>query len=240
MATDPGEMTQPGTSALPRDRSEPGLTGQSHGPEDWMNTTWALTERFDHHGQAVACDRFGSGDPVVLVHGTPFSSYVWRAVARELARHWRVHVFDMLGYGQSEKSTGQDVSLGIQNGLLAALLRFWQLDRPKVIAHDFGGATALRAHLLDGCEFDRLLLCDPVAIRPWGSAFVQHVRHHEEAFAGLPDYLQRAMLQAYIRGAIHRPISDTELEPYLAPWLGPVGQPAFYRQIAQMDRNRPL
>ena len=79
------------------------------------------------------------------------------------------------------------------------------------------------------------LLFDPVAIRPWGSPFVQHVRNHEAAFAGVPDYLQRAILQAYIRGAIHRPISDEELEPYLAPWLGPAGQPAFYRQIAQMD-----
>jgi pimeloyl-ACP methyl ester carboxylesterase len=30
-------------------------------------------------------------------------------------------------------------------------------------------------------------------------------------------------------------MSDAELQPYLAPWLGPIGQPAFYWQIAQMD-----
>ena len=30
-------------------------------------------------------------------------------------------------------------------------------------------------------------------------------------------------------------MTDAELEPYLAPWLGETGQPAFYRQIAQMD-----
>jgi pimeloyl-ACP methyl ester carboxylesterase len=64
---------------------------------------------------------------------------------------------------------------------------------------------------------------------------VQHVKNHEAAFAGVPDYLHRAILRAYIRGAISRPISDAELDPYLAPWLGPVGQAAFYRQIAQMD-----
>jgi pimeloyl-ACP methyl ester carboxylesterase len=196
---------------------------------------WRLTKRFDFNGQSVAFDRFGAGDPVVLIHGTPFSSYVWRSIARELARDYEVHVFDLLGYGQSEKAEGQDVSLGVQNTVLAALLRHWRLDRPKVIAHDFGGATALRAHLLDGHDYDRLLLFDPVAIRPWGSPFVQHVRNHETAFAGVPEYLHRAILQAYIRGAVHRPISEAELEPYVAPWLGPVGQPAFYRQIAQMD-----
>lgn len=200
-----------------------------------MAADWSLRQSFDFDGQAVAYDTLGEGDPVVLIHGTAFSSYVWRNIARELARDRKVYLFDLLGYGQSEMADGQDVSLGVQNRLLAALLRHWDLERPKVIAHDFGGATALRAHLLDGCEYDRLLLIDPVAIRPWGSPFVQHVRRHEEAFAGVPDYMQRAILQAYIRGAVHRPISDDELEPYLAPWLGALGKPAFYRQIAQMD-----
>ena len=200
-----------------------------------MVAEWSLRKSLDFEGQSVAYDTLGAGDPVVLVHGTPFSSYVWRTIARELARDRKVHVFDLLGYGQSEKAEDQDVSLGVQNRVLAALLRHWGLDRPKVIAHDFGGATALRAHLLDGCEYAKLLLLDPVAIRPWGSPFVQHVRRHEEAFAGVPDYLQRAIVQAYVRGAVRRPISDAELEPYVAPWLGAVGQPAFYRQVAQQD-----
>lgn len=64
---------------------------------------------------------------------------------------------------------------------------------------------------------------------------MQHVRNHEAAFAGVPDYLQRAILDAYLRGSVARPITDAELEPYIAPWLGSTGQPAFYRQIAQMD-----
>jgi pimeloyl-ACP methyl ester carboxylesterase len=152
-----------------------------------------------------------------------------------LARHNRVYLYDLLGYGQSEMRAGQDVSLGVQNELFAALLAHWGLAAPNVVAHDFGGATVLRAHLLNGCDYAKLLLIDPVAIRPWGSPFVQHVRQHEAAFAGVPDYLQRAILAAYIRGAVSRPMSDAELEPYIAPWTGEVGQPAFYRQIAQMD-----
>jgi pimeloyl-ACP methyl ester carboxylesterase len=200
-----------------------------------MQPDWTLDSSFDFEGQHVAYRIMGEGPPIVLIHGTPFSSHVWRTIAGELARDHKVHLFDLLGYGQSEKAEGQDVSLGIQNRVLSALLRHWQLDRPKVIAHDFGGATALRAHLIDGCDYEKLLLIDPVAIRPWSSPFVQHVRKHEEAFAGVPDYLQDAILRAYIRSAIARPISDAELEPYLRPWTGPVGKPAFYRQIAQMD-----
>ena len=200
-----------------------------------MTAAWSLQKTFSFEGQRVAYDVLGSGPPLVMVHGTPFSSYVWRNIARELAGEHRVFLFDLLGYGQSEMRDGQDVSLGVQNRLLAALLSYWKLQRPDILCHDFGAATALRAHLLDGCDYARMLMFDAVAIRPWGSPFVQHVRRHQAAFAGVPDYLQRAILAAYIRNAIARPMSDAELEPYLAPWLGPIGQPAFYRQIAQMD-----
>ena len=129
------------------------------------------------------------------------------------------------------------MSLGIQNQLLAQLLEHWNIQRPDMVAHDFGGATALRTHLLDGKDYRSLTLIDPVALTPWGSPFVQHVRLHEAAFSGLPDYIQRAIVPTYIRGAIHREIPDDELAPYVQPWLGDPGQAAFYRQIAQMDER---
>jgi pimeloyl-ACP methyl ester carboxylesterase len=102
-----------------------------------------------------------------------------------------------------------------------------------VVAHDFGGATALRTHLLDGRDYRTLTLVDPVAIGTHGSPFVQSAREHEEVFAGLPDYIHRALLRAYVGNAAHRALTGEELDRYVAPWSGPVGQPAFYRQVAQ-------
>ncbi len=198
---------------------------------------WTLDQTFDYRGDAVRYRVMGSGPDLVLVHGTPFSSYVWHRIAPTVARNWRVHVYDLLGYGQSAKRDGQDVSLAVQGKLLTALLAHWRLDHPFVVGHDFGGATVLRTHLLDGSEFERMLLIDPVAIRPWGSPFVGHVRLHEEAFSGIPAYIHEAIVARYLRGAIARPISDAELAPYIAPWQGAIGQPAFYRQIAQMDER---
>ena len=204
-------------------------------------THWTLDQQFTYRDQAVRYRTFGDGPPVVLIHGTPFSSWVWHRIAPHLARDRKVHVYDLLGYGQSERRDGQDVSLDVQNGLLAALLEHWKLNTPAnlpdVVAHDFGGATALRAHLIDGCDYASLTLIDPVAVAPWGSPFVRHVREHATAFAGLPAYIHEAVVNAYIRGSIARAIADDELAPYVAPWLGEVGQPAFYRQIAQMDQR---
>jgi pimeloyl-ACP methyl ester carboxylesterase len=198
---------------------------------------WPLDQRYSFRDQTIRFHVTGDGPPLVLIHGTPFSSYVWHRVAPHLARSRTVYVYDLVGYGQSDKRDGQDVSLGVQNVLLTELLAHWEIERPDVVAHDFGGATALRAHLLNGCEYRSLTLVDPVAVAPWGSPFVQHVRHHGDAFAGLPPYIHEAVVKAYIRGAIARDIPDEELAPYVAPWLGDVGQPAFYRQIAQMDQR---
>jgi pimeloyl-ACP methyl ester carboxylesterase len=197
---------------------------------------WELPETYDFGGQAVRWGRIGSGPPLVLLHGTPFSSYEWHRVAPHLARSRTVHFHDMSGYGASEKRDGQGVSLGIQNVVLAELFAHWGLDCPDVVAHDFGGATALRAHLLDGLDYRSLTLIDPVAIAPWGSALVQHVREHEAAFAGMPGYMHDAILPAYLQSAMHRTATPETLAPYVQPWQGEENQRAFYRQIAQMDR----
>lgn len=198
---------------------------------------WLLDQRYLFQGQSVPFRVSGSGRPLVLIHGTPFSSWVWHRVAPWLESIRTVYVYDLLGYGQSEQRAGQDVSLGVQNELLAQLIAHWELDRPDVIAHDFGGATALRAHLINGCEYRSLTLIDPVAVAPWGSPFVRHVRQHVDAFAGMPPYIHEAAVKAYVRGAVARAIPDGELQPYVTPWLGETGQAAFYRQIAQMDQR---
>jgi pimeloyl-ACP methyl ester carboxylesterase len=196
-----------------------------------------LDHSFDFDGQSIRYGVIGAGKPLVLVHGTPFSSQVWRRIAPIAARYRQVFYFDLLGYGVSEQRADQDVSLSVQNRLLAALLRHWRLEKPDVVAHDFGGATALRAAVLDRCEYQSLLLIDPVAIAPWGSSFVRHVRAHEAAFAGAPAYIHAAMVDAYLQGAACRTLAAETLRIYSSPWAGEQGQAAFYRQIAQMDQR---
>ena len=200
-------------------------------------SSWALPETFVFEGQAVRYGVLGAGKPLVLIHGTPFSSVVWRRIAPHLAGRRQVFYFDLLGYGRSEMRAGQDVSLGTQNRVFAALLEHWRIAEPDVVAHDFGGCTALRTCLLDQRRYRTLTLIDPVALSPWGSPFVRHVREHEAAFTGLPAYIHNAILPAYIGGAAFRPLSSQDLQLYVEPWTGETGQAAFYRQIAQMERR---
>lgn len=199
-----------------------------------MTARWTLPERFSFEGQAIAWGAIGEGPPAVVLHGSPFSSREWRRIAPWLARHRRVFYYDLLGYGQSAKPDS-DVLHGAQNRLFAALVDHWGVEQPDIVAHDFGGSAALRAHLLDGVDYRSLVLIDPVAISPQGSALVQAAKARPEAFAGLPAYIHEAILRAYIGATVKHALREEEMRPYLEPWLGEEGQKAFWRQIGQMD-----
>lgn len=194
-----------------------------------------LNERFSYNGQAVAWGSMGQGKPIVLIHGFPWSSQAWRAIAPWLAKTHKVYYFDMLGTGLSDKDAEQNVAESVQSDLLEALIGHWELKRPQVIAHDFGGLAALRGHFVNGVDYGKLHLVNPVAVLPSGSPFYAHIANHEPAFAGLPDYAHEALFRAYIQAAAHHPLREEVVQIYFKPWSGTVGKAAFYRQIAQAE-----
>lgn len=200
-----------------------------------MDAGFELDRDVEWAGATVRWARFGQGPPVVLCHGTPWSSFVWRSTIEALLTDRTVYVWDMVGYGQSDKPDG-DVSLRAQGELLAALIEHWHLEAPDIVAHDVGGAVSLRAHLLHGVAVRSFLLADVVALRPWGSPFFRLVGEHPEVFAALPPNLHEALLREYIAGASGSGLPTEVLDALVAPWLDD-GQAAFYRQIAQADER---
>ncbi|MEV0370919.1 alpha/beta hydrolase [Streptomyces sp. NPDC050636] len=204
-------------------------------------TQWLLDRTFRSSAGEVRWAVLGEGDadapPVVLLHGTPFSSYVWRGVARTLAERHRVFVWDMPGYGASEKYEGQDVSLAAQAVVFGELLAHWGAAQPAVVAHDFGGCVALRAHLLHGARYERLALVDPVALAPWGSPTYRLLGAHSDVFGQLPPALHRALVGEYVSSASHPGLDPAVLAALVDPWCTEEGQPAFYRQIEQNDQR---
>ena len=65
-------------------------------------------ERYDKRnvevlGSKMAYVETGSGDPIVLLHGNPTSSYLWRNVIPHLEERWRCIAPDLIGMGGSDK-----------------------------------------------------------------------------------------------------------------------------------------
>lgn len=170
-----------------------------------------------------------------MCHGTPWSSVVWESVAEALASMRTVYLWDMPGYGRSSKAPDHRVDLDVQGRALTALVDGWKLEAPDIVAHDFGGAVALRAHLLHEVPVRSLALADIVMLQPWGSDFFTLVRDHSDVFSRLPASLHQALIEAYIQSASHPGLTPEALGALTEPWLSSEGQAAFYAQIAQAD-----
>ena len=123
-------------------------------------------------GHRISHGTHGDGEPVVLIHGTPSSSYIWRNVVPELvAAGYRVHLFDLLGYGLSERpwDAAVDTSVSGQVPIVENLLSVWALDRTHIIAHDIGGGIAQRFCIFNPQMVRSLTLIDTVSFDSWPS-----------------------------------------------------------------------
>jgi pimeloyl-ACP methyl ester carboxylesterase len=198
------------------------------------SVNWILGEEFEAPGGRVRWTVFGRGDPIVLVHGTPYSSFLWREIAPALALRRQVFVFDHLGYGQSEQREGQDLSLAGQARNFTRLLEHWGLSRPSVVAHDIGGAVVLRALLLEEASYRDLTLFDAVSGGEWEGGLFGLILEHAEVFAELPGYAHEALVASHLRHATHVGLRAEVLDAFLAPWRGAAGKAAFYRQYRQL------
>ena len=185
----------------------------------------------------IAFDVLGEGPDVVLVHGTPSRAAAWRDVAAGLAADHRVFVYDLLGFGASERHIEQDVSIDVHGKVLAELLDAWGLEAPAVVGHDIGGATALRAHLVEGTPFSRLALVDAVVLRPWITPRTREMQRETARYASLPDHRLAGDIEAHLRTATAAPLDDERYRSLFAQWDGAEGQALYLRNIRCLDER---
>lgn len=143
----------------------------------------------------------------------------------------------MPGFGGSDLTCPRPPSIATQGEILGEMLAAWGLARPAVVAHDFGGAVALRAHLLHAVQYRALVLMNIVVMRPWGSGFFEHVKCHVSAFRGVPAHIHAAIVGAYVDSALAVSIAADDRDALIAPWLSAAGQEAFYTQFGLADER---
>ncbi|MGI8652318.1 MAG: alpha/beta fold hydrolase [Geodermatophilaceae bacterium] len=176
-------------------------------------SAWTLSQRLDTGRGQIAWDSVGSGPPLVLVHGTPSRSVLWRNVAPLLAEQNTVYVFDLLGYGQSQRHVQQEVSIRVHGDVLSELVQTWGLDKPALVGHDIGGAAVLRAHLLHGTPARKIALVDAVVLRPWITATTRHLKAHLDVYATMPTHIFREISAAISAPPPHRRWHRRRLPP---------------------------
>jgi haloalkane dehalogenase len=106
----------------------------------------------------------GAGFPVVLIHGSPTSSILFRHQIAALSNRFRVIAPDLLGFGQSAAPAG-GTAFREQARVLRALLDHLGLERYALLGHDWGGPIGMAAAVHRPEQVSRLVLVN-TSLRP--------------------------------------------------------------------------
>jgi pimeloyl-ACP methyl ester carboxylesterase len=103
----------------------------------------ALTKVAEVDGLNVAYLSAGDGDAVLLVHGWPTHSYLWRRQLPVLAERFRVYALDLPGFGASDKPSDVQYTLEFYTGILTGFLDAVDVRQVRIVCHDLGGPISL-------------------------------------------------------------------------------------------------
>jgi len=123
--------------------------------------------RIRTHAGDIAYLRQGQGPPLLLLHGIPTSSYLWRDVIEPLARTFDVLAPDLLGYGDSDKRLDADLPIAAQARYMVALMESLGIHQAAVVGHDIGGGVAQLMAVDEPDRVARLILIDTVVENNW-------------------------------------------------------------------------
>jgi haloalkane dehalogenase len=179
-------------------------------------------------GKQIAYVEEGSGDPIVLLHGNPTSSFLWRNVIPELVESGRVIVPDLIGQGDSEKlpaSEGPErysleVAYSYVDGLLESI---GANQNVTLVIHDWGTGVGFLWAMRHPAAVKGVAYMEgivkPVSWNDWPESAVGIFKGFRSD-KGEDLILNRNMfIEGVLPSSVIRPLSDTEMDAYRAPHL---------------------
>ena len=190
---------------------------------------------FEKHFKVVNRKRLayieeGHGDPIVLLHGNPTSSYLWRNVIPELTASGRVIAPDLIGQGDSEKLSVSEgpgrYTFEVAYEYLAGLLSELDAEQNVVlVGHDWGSALGFHwaRHHSDSVRGIAYMeaLVSPVQWSEWPEA-ARGIFQGFRSKKGEDLVLSRNLfVEAVLPNSIIRKLTDEEMDHYRAPFSTP-------------------
>jgi len=159
----------------------------------------------------------GSGPPVLLLHGEPTWSYLYRKVIPELVPSGRAVAPDYFGFGRSDKPLRpEDYTYDFHTASIARLVEQLDLHDLTIVVQDWGGPIGLRLAVEQPDRVARLVIMN---------TGLGGGRPPSDEWLRFRDFLRRVGT-ALVPGKLVRisavqPMSDEVEDAYSAPWPVP-------------------
>jgi pimeloyl-ACP methyl ester carboxylesterase len=105
----------------------------------------------------------GAGEPVVLLHGLSGSHRWWRHTVDALARNYRVHVPELIGFGRSRPARKQP-DIDATTDILLSWMDELDMARCSLVGHSMGGQIAIHFAVRAPGRLDKLVLVSAAGI----------------------------------------------------------------------------
>ena len=172
----------------------------------------------------------GTGDPVVLIHGSGpgVTSYAnWRLVLPALAENFRVVAPDMVGFGFSERPANIEYGVQTWADQVVGLMDTLELPTAHLVGNSFGGAIALRIATQHPDRVGKLVLMGSMGVpfpitegleRVWGyEPSFENMRKVLDVFAYSRDLVNDELAEVRYRGSIQPGFQESFAAMFPAP-----------------------
>jgi haloacetate dehalogenase len=207
------------------------------------------TSQVEVSGNTIFLRRYGKGPAILLVHGFPRTSLMWRFLAPKLAENHTIICVDLRGYGRSGIPASTDDHFPYSKRAMAKELVgvMDNLGFPTftLIGHDRGGRVSYRLALDHPKNIERLAVFDVIPIlEAWSRSDARFAQTYWPWIllsqkASLPEsYLLGAPKAVFDNPFGHGSFSGDILEEYVSTYRDPArvhGICEEYRAAATMD-----
>jgi pimeloyl-ACP methyl ester carboxylesterase len=181
------------------------------------------------NGLRIGYREMGAGPGVLLIHGWPTSSYLWRNVMAPIAERNRVVAIDLPGFGGSDKPVGAGYGFGFHGDAIDGLLEL-DIGQVALAGHDLGGPIAIHWALHNRGRVTALALANTLVYPEFSDA----VREFVTACA-TPELRERLTSRKGLEEVMRLGLTDdADLPPEtLGAVLQPFGSPHARQALAE-------
>jgi len=168
----------------------------------------------------------GTGDPVILIHGSGpgVTSYAnWRLVLPALAENFRVVAPDMVGFGFSERPANIEYGIQAWADQVVGLMDTLELPKTHLVGNSFGGAIALRIAAQHPDRVGKLVLMGSMGVPFPITKGLERVWGYEPSFENMRKVLD---VFAYSRDLVNDELAEVRYQASI--------QPGFQESFAAM------
>ncbi len=175
----------------------------------------------------------GDGPPVIMFHGEPTWSFLWRKVLPPVRdAGFRVICPDAVGFGRSDKPTDRDwYTYDRHCEMAATLLEDLDIRGATFVVHDWGGPIGLRLATEHPDRVDRIVIMDTGV-----STGDRKMGEEWQRFAAFVDRIEDVPMSPIIQGGTETELPQEVLDGYELPFpnaASKAGMRAFPALIPQ-------